>query len=64
MLHPSVREARPTAPRQRPGVGEKTVAPEMALDTPFWGLAPPALEKAQGLEIVAEIYPVGRRPDG
>jgi hypothetical protein len=39
-----------------PAFGEKTVSQEMALDTPFWGLVPPAVEKAQGLEIVAEIY--------
>jgi hypothetical protein len=39
-----------------PAFGEKTVVQEMALDTPFWGLVPPAVEKAQGLEILAEIY--------
>jgi hypothetical protein len=39
-----------------PAFAEKTVSQEMALDTPFWGLVPDAVEKAQGLEIVAEIY--------
>jgi hypothetical protein len=39
-----------------PAFGEKTVVQEMALDTPFWGLVPPVVEKAQGLEILAEIY--------
>lgn len=39
-----------------PAFGEKTVVQEMVLDTPFWGLVPPAVEKAQGLEILAEIY--------
>ena len=39
-----------------PAFGDKTVSQEMALDTPFWGLVPDAVEKAQGLEIVAEIY--------
>ena len=39
-----------------PAFGDKTVAQEMALDTPFWALVPDAVEKAHGLEIVAEIY--------
>lgn len=39
-----------------PAFGEKTVVQEMVLDTSFWGLVPPAVEKAQGLEILAEIY--------
>ena len=30
-----------------PAFGEKTVSQEMALDTPFWGLVPPTVEKAQ-----------------
>lgn len=39
-----------------PAFQAKTVVPEMALDTPFWGLVPPAVESAHGLEIVAELY--------
>ena len=39
-----------------PAFAEKTVVQEMALDTPFWGLVPPAVEQARGLEIVAEVY--------
>jgi len=39
-----------------PAFAEKTRSQEMELDTPFWGLVPDAVEKAKGMEIVAEIY--------
>jgi hypothetical protein len=39
-----------------PAFAEKTTARDMALDTAFWGLVPDAVDKAKGLEIVAELY--------
>jgi hypothetical protein len=39
-----------------PAFAEKTTALDMALDTPFWGLVPPAIEKARGLQVVAHVY--------
>jgi hypothetical protein len=39
-----------------PAFADKTTAREMALDTAFWALVPDAVDRAKGLEIVAELY--------
>jgi hypothetical protein len=42
-----------------PAFAEKTTSLDMELDTPFWGLVPPAIEKAKGIQVAAQVY-IGR----
>jgi hypothetical protein len=39
-----------------PAFAEKTASMDMELDTPFWGLVPPDIEKAKGMQVVAHVY--------